>query len=184
MKWGLSDVQRRYLRRVYRIDPSTLEKSFTVALLAFFIYFAYLTRDFEPESRIFPLVVSIPAILFLSIVLLHQVSGSLEAWTGERLGDEFVDSLGIETLSETSSEDRVKLTIVVLWVFSFAVFIFLLGFQIGILLFLLSFYKLYAEFGTLETIVFSLVIWAICMALFDYVLKIRLFEGVIGVSII
>lgn len=138
---------------------------FTAALLAFLIVLTLYSLSYPFEARLFPWVIGIPATILMLIQLLKEVSHQRHA-TQE------------EGLSEQEGGDSRAYTIAIAWMAGFLAMMYVLGFFIGIPLFLILYLKTNG-LGWFRSLGLAGGLIIFIYGIFSLVMNMRLYPGIL-----
>lgn len=188
---GESNSGSGRLDRVLALEGDTLDRVFAILLFIFFGVLLAATPQYSPDSRLFPIVIGVPAISLLSVLILAQSSDRFGTLIGryassdlfgfdDRFAGEMVESNGE---GERLDARRQRLVIIALWMCLLFVLVVAIGFIPATIVFLLAFYRVFADVGWPRTIGYTVVFTTIVVFVFDFVMGTRLYEGLLGIRL-
>lgn len=179
---------------VLDVDHVHFDRAFTVLLVLFIGTLLASTPQYRDESQLFPLVIGIPTFLLLVFLLAVQVSPRLNQ-TIDRYAtsdlfdlDDVVSDMdrsvaGGGATQRSLPEERESVASISLWTLALFGIILLVGFLPGTLIFLLTFYRFHAGQNPVRTLIYSGVMWAFIVVIFEIVLNTPFYTGVLGVEL-
>lgn len=180
---------RHGIDRVLGADHDHFDRAFTVLLLLALGTLLAVTPQYRDDSQLFPFVIGIPTFAMLVVLLVLQLSPGLRELVGRYTITDVFD------LSEVSSEvgggrierplpdERRSVLAISLWTLALFGVILLVGFLPGTLVFLLAYYRRQAEQPWSRTVLYSLVMWAFVIVIFEMVLNTPFYTGVLEVEL-
>lgn len=160
--------------------------AFAVSILAFIGIQLSMTPHYQESTQTLPLIIGMPTFGFLLLVVvlklakitdLRQIPGLQSL--GEYLdGDERPNS----DTSADQLETRKRLAISTLWVLSFFGLVMVAGFVIAVPVFLLVFYRFFAEQSWLRTVLYSAIILVFIVIIFKFALNTQLYSGIFNIE--
>ena len=162
------------------------ELLFTALIAVYVLTLSVLCLDYSAESRLFPLLVIIPSIIFLVLrfisIVNPELSKILEPETG-LLDLERVQRFAKTEGKQGTRESGIKELVVVLWVIGLLLLTFLVGIMPAIALFVFLFVKFYGQRKITTAAAYTAATWIFVYILFVVVLQARLYGGMLGISI-
>jgi len=162
------------------------ELLFTSFIALYVLTLSVLCFGYSAESRLFPFLVIIPTIIFLILRFISignpELSKILEPETG-LLDIEKVQRLTKAEEKQETRKNGVKEFVVILWVIGLLLLTFLVGIMPAIALFVFLFVKFYGKRKTATSVAYMAAAWIFVYILFVVVLQVRLYGGVLGISI-
>ncbi len=159
---------------------------FTLLIFMFISLLFFVTLGYDETSRLLPLIVLTPALI---ITLLCLIGGFLPALLARTTVD--LNRVGIQRIEAETSVDRAHrlagtkgLLIVGGWLIGFIVLIVLAGYLIAIPIALFVFFKVLGGEGWLRSLVITIAVEAFVYGIFDFLLKVGLFRGILFGEII
>lgn len=178
------------LNRALTINGEHFDRFFALVQFLFFGVLLAMTPQYGSDSRLFPLVIGVPTFLLFGVLLLTQFSsrfadlvGSLA--TSDMFGfeDQFGEQRAGEPAAETRLARRRRLAKISLWMLALFGLVFLVGFLPATVLFLVGFYRFYAECGWVRSIGYTVVFTVFVVLIFDVVMGTPFYQGVLGIEI-
>jgi len=162
------------------------ELLFTSLIAAYVLMLSVLCFGYSAESRLFPLLVIVPTILFLVLRFISignpELSKILEPETG-LLDIEKVQRFAKAEAKEEKKQNGFRELVVVIWVIGLLLLTFLVGIMPAIALFVFLFVKFYGQRKMATAVAYTAATWIFVYLLFIVVLQARLYGGVLGISI-
>lgn len=188
---GSSDSARGRLDRVLTLEGDILDRVFAILLFLFFGVLLATTPQYSPDSRLFPIVIGVPTIILLSVLILAQFSERFGALVGRYASSDLfgLDDRFAGDLADANGEGepldarRKRLVILALWMCLLFALVVVIGFIPATVVFLLAFYRVFADVGWPRTIGYTVVFTAIVVFVFDFVMGTRLYEGLLGIRL-
>ncbi len=179
---------------VFSIDHEQFDRAFALLLLAFIGVLLADTSNYSDSGQLFPLVIGVPTALLLVLLLITQVSPRVRQFASKYAGadlfevDDVMDEFEEDATSGISEErslqsERLDVLVICLWTLAFFGTIVLIGFLPGTLVFLLAYYRIQADQSIPRTLLFSLLMWAFVILIFDVVLNTPFYTGVFGIEL-
>lgn len=192
-----SDVSNRdidgtygYAKRILTIGTRYFDRLFTGLLLVFFGVLIVLTPQYDPGTRLFPLVIGVPSLLLVGILLLALVSSRVSAvlsrfTAADMFGfeEQFSDETGDRSAEDTLLARRKRLLSISLWMFFLFALVLLVGFLPATVVFLLGFYLLYTDCGWKRSTIYTIIFTLMIVAIFGVIMDMRFYSGVLGIDI-
>lgn len=179
-----------------QIDSERYDRLFTAILTAFVVVIFVLTFQYNEQSQFVPLIVAVPTLLLLLGLFAIQSSERLaERFEGVTSGDilgmedrmQGVQEQTEETANVEGQTDTYEMRVAALtitgWVLLLFGLVILIGFTVGIPVYLLAYYRLKAELPWSRAIGYTAGIWAFVVVIFLYVLNAPLYPGILGITI-
>lgn len=186
------------LEPLLRIDGQNYNRAFTVGLLltVLWVIVRTLTSQWGEQTRLMPLVVGVPTLVMLVALLVIQVSPRAAALADRLAADDVLgmedrveemqskttESMGAQTVAE-QFDAKMDVLSMYFWVLLLFGLVLVIGFTVGIPVYLLTYYRLRAELSWPRTVGFTLLVWAFIVVIFIYVLKAPLYPGLLGVHL-
>lgn len=177
--------------KVYELDSIIFDRLFTIVVLFIVSSMVVMSLRYTWESQVVPLLIGVPTLLLILTVLLLQTSDRINVLIREMsesdslvaIQDE-LSTVDIEEKTDVSREQaRMRLITISGWLLLFFGLVYVLGFDIGILLSLILLYRFYAKKSLLVSLGYSVVFWIVIVLIFRIALRARLFEGLIGIRL-
>ena len=143
---------------------------FCVFLIAVAAYAIHLARDWPFKAALFPLSVSIPLLILVSIQLLQQIFGKGETNEGAAVDLEFSSDVAPEV-------ERRRVITAFSWIAAFIVSVFLISFPLTVPLFILFYLKFESEVDCLHALVAAAITWGSFYGLFQWLVHIQFEQG-------
>ena len=164
--------------------------SFWVNIIFLIILFIAMIGSFNysERARLIPLAVCIGVSILILIVLIGEKYSRLIRSFDSSLIDVSSGSSNGKLLSESITmrerDGPGKVAIIFGWLVGFFVLIYLAGFLIAIPISVLTFLKIWSRLPWTKTMVIAAVTWGFIYILFEVIMKVDLFEGILfgGVS--
>lgn len=179
-----------YVERVLTINSEYFDRFFAAIQFLFFGVLLAMTPQYGPDSRLFPLVIGVPAFLLFGVLLLTQFSsrfadliGSLATSDMFAFEEQFGEDRDGWTEEDTLLARRKRLVKITLWMLALFGLVLLVGFLPATVVFLLGFYRLYAECGWSRSIGYTLVFTVLVILIFDVVMGTPFYQGILGIEI-
>src|SRR5660398_75889 len=127
---------------------------FTTLLLVFTSAVILISLGYAPEARLTPIIIGIPTLALGVLVLVGERYPKLLRQLDVSIM-EMSDSSGQGSSAEEAgrTEEAKKLMIMIGWMVGFFICIYLVGFLVGIPMFLFAFLKVYAQSSWVRAIV-------------------------------
>lgn len=188
-----TDTSGELLARILTVGGERLGRLFAALLFLYFAVLLALTPRYDPDSRLFPLVIGVPTIVLIGALLLVQSSSRIAGLADrvstsnpfeldEQLTDEGEGGPG-ETAQYSLLERRKRLVVLSLWMVLLYGLIILIGFLPATFAFLLGFYRFYAGEGWLRALGYAVTVWVVIVLIFDVMMGTRFYEGILGISL-
>jgi hypothetical protein len=185
---GAGAADARSLAALLSFDRRHSQRAFTVILLAFVAAIIGISRTYDGDASLFPLLVAVPSLAMLLLLLGIQTVTPLREYA-ERFGSSSTLSDQMAMAEEESSEGadadvpietvRIKVLATLGWIALIAVSILLLGHVVGLTISLLVVFHVYSDLSWPRAIVFALANVALLTGLFVFVFNARLYPGVL-----
>ena len=131
----------------------------------------------EPRARMVPLAIGIATFIMGLVSVLHEIR-PIQFIT--RFDMSIIDlSKQIDSKEKPEETLDIKLLGSIGWITGFFIVIFLLGFHIGIIAFMLAFLKVRGRIGWIKSTVTAIIVWAGIYFLFEKAMGFSLFKGVL-----
>lgn len=145
---------------------------YCIFLLAVAGYAIYQASGWSFKTALFPLAVSIPLLVLLSIQLLQIIFGKAEADGGA--------AVDVELTSDVPPEvARGRVIGIFAWIVGFIFSVYLIGFPLTVPLFIFTYLKFQSGVGWLSTIVATAITWGCFYGLFQWLVHIQFEDGAI-----
>lgn len=184
------------VRRLFEAEAVRYDRLFTLILTVYIGSLLVMTLDYRAEAQLVPFVIGIPTFVLLLTVLAIQSSDRVAAIAEKFSSAEVfgvdddsppVDDLPSEVESSTdldASQARRVLgrfgllssTVILLVLF---LLVYIVGFYVGIVVFLLGVYRWRAGLSWPRTFVITAVVWLFVVGIFHVLLNARLYTGVL-----
>jgi len=144
--------------------------------------------NYSERARLIPLVICIGVSLLIVIVLIGERYPTLIRSFDSSLADVSRGTSKGKLLSQSATRSEQvmlrKALIICAWLVGFFVLIYLTGFLIAVPIAVLTFLKIWGRVPWVKTIVITAVTWGFIYSLFEVIMKVDLFEGILfgGVS--
>lgn len=194
------DVERRaengraagYIERILTIESEYFDRIFAAMLFLFFGVLLAMTPQYGPDSRLFPLVIGIPSFLLFGVLLLIQFSSRFAELVGQfatsdlfAFEEQFAEDKERETKDTEDSllARRKRLVKITLWMVALFALVLLVGFLPATVVFLLGFYRLYADCGWRRSIGYTIVFTVLVIVIFNVVMGTQFYQGVLDIEV-
>lgn len=185
---------RGVIEAVLAIDHDQFDRAFTVALLIFVGTLLAVTPQYREESQLFPLVIGVPTFALLCFLLSVQLSPRLRSLVSGYASSDLFDLDAVASdveqarveggrVQRTLAEERTSVVAISVWTAGLFGLVGLVGFLPGTMLFMLLFYRIQADQSWLRTVLYSTVMWAFIVIIFEVVLNTPFYTGVLGVEL-
>ena len=138
---------------------------FPVIALAIVIILIIATIGYPYKARLFPLLIAIPLAALLVIDFLKEAYVKLKQES---------DSIGRKNISKDAIIKGIEVSA---WIVGFSLIVYLLGFLIGVPLFLLFYFKLHGE-KWLTSIIYCSVVTISMWGIFIVIFEMHLYNGI------
>lgn len=162
------------------------DQAFMLLLLGIIGWQLYASQSFSPDGRLFSVVIGSVTFLLILVLLLSQVSSTVEDLL-ERVGGD-VMTMGSEVGDMVSGADdldqrtaRTRVLRISSWIVLATLMVWLIGFIPSILLFMLVFYLFETDLGPARSVAYAVVIWLVILVVFVVMLNTRFYGGVFDV---
>jgi len=164
------------------------EKILVFVLLIIVIIFLVISLKYESTARLLPLVIGIPTLFLLFFQLLLETIPSFSKLKKNIESTNVFKKQEILQDKKLNKEENIKRKNkklkdeknILLWIAFLIITIWLIGFIIAIPIFLILFFSLNNIFKLHKSILISLVTSAIVYFLFDKLLNLTLYKGLLG----
>jgi len=148
---------------------------FTALLLLLTLGFVIAAFDYEPRSRLVPLLIGVITMVFGVIAFVHEIRpiSLLNRF------DMSVMDLGGKVDAGPEKEEALDRRFLVSlgWITAFLLVSFLAGFHIGILAFMTAYLKIRGNVGWVKAIVVAIAVWGLIYVMFEVAMGFSLFKG-------
>ncbi len=144
----------------------------SLGMMLLFALLVVIGMRYNALARLLPMVVAVPGLILTAIQFIRELRSSLKAETAASLEEKKK-----ETLSPQEVQRREKEAVG--WLLAFFVLIYLFGFSIAILVFVLLFTKVFGRESWKLSIGMAVVLWAFVVVVFEQAMKSALYPGVI-----
>ena len=145
---------------------------FCVFIMAVAGYAIFKATGWSFKTALFPLAVSIPLLVLITIQLLQTIFGSAAADSGAAVDVEFSSDLPPEM-------QRRRVIGVFAWIVGFILSVYFIGFPFTVPLFIFVYLKFQSEVGWLATVVAMAITWGCFYGLFQWLVHIQFEDGAI-----
>lgn len=149
------------------------EKIFMLMVLIIMILMVMVSFQYGAGSRTLPMISGTFAALLMGFLVIMSVSAPISDWYQK------FEVKSILSEKELSVAEKKRELSVVAWFSGCTVVIYLLGFMIGIPLFLFLFLKIWAKESWLLSVVLAAVVLAVVYVAFVYILRVPLHGGML-----
>ena len=164
------------------------ESILTFLLLCIVIIFIVSSLKYESTARLVPLIVGIPTLFLVFIQFLLEIVPSFSKFRKNIEGVEFFgktkilqeQKLGKEENKQKNNKKSGAEKNILLWIIFLVFAIWLMGFLIAIPLFIILFFSLNNIFKLYQSILISLATTTIVYILFDKLLGLTLYKGLLS----
>jgi len=158
---------------------------FTLSIAAYVIVLLILSFGYAVESRLFPLLVLVPTMVFLALRFISMTNPRLSRILEPEAG--MIDIEKIQRLAQTADERKVMANRreefkVILWTISLVALVYLLGILPAIALFVFLFVRFYGRKKVVASVVYTLATWIFVYIIFVAVLQARLYTGILDLT--
>jgi len=159
---------------------------FTCLLLVFILIVILTSLTYSPQARLIPLLIGGVTLILGILVLISEFYPGLLRTLDVSLMDFATSATPTETDSEKPTEMQVvkKVLNISIWLASFLVLIYFIGFLISIGVFVLLFLKVYGKRSWVKTIIVSVLTWGFIYGTFEMFIKVELFRGILFEAIV
>lgn len=185
-----TEFEEGRLHRLLSIEGETLDRAFAVLLFLFFGILLAATPRYSPDSRLFPTVIGVPSIILLAALIVVQSSERVGDTVGKfassdvfGFDERFSDSTADQSEDDPLHARRKRLLVIGLWMVLMFVLVIIMGFIPATVVFLLGFYRLYADVGWPRTVGYTFVFTVMVILVFDVVMGTRLYQGILEVRL-
>ena len=148
------------------------EKGFMIILLIVMISMFFMGFKYSGNAKVLPLLSGIFSAAIMGFLVFMAFSARLSAWYQK------LEAATILSKVVLSAEEKKRELSVAAWFAGCTVLIYLLGFVIGIPVFLFMFLKIWAKETWLLSFVLSVVVLGVVFFCFIYLLRVPLHEGI------
>jgi hypothetical protein len=159
---------------------------FMLLLLGIIGWQLYVSQSFSADGRLFSVVIGSVTFLLIVVLLLAQVSSTVEELLKRVGGD--VMTMGGEVGEMVGGADdidqrtaRTRVLRISAWIVFATIMIWLIGFIPSILLFMLVFYLFETDLGPARSVAYAVVIWLVILVVFVTLLNTRFYGGVFDI---
>lgn len=162
------------------------DQAFMLLLLTIIGWQLYASQSFSADGRFFSVVIGSVTFLLILLLLLAQVSSTVEGLLEQVGGD--VMTMGSEVGDMVGGEDdidsqtaRTRVLRISVWIAVATLLVWLIGFIPSILLFMLVFYLFETDIGPARSIGYAVVIWLVILIVFVELLNTRFYGGIFNI---
>jgi hypothetical protein len=148
------------------------EKVFMAILLIIMFSMVFMSFRFSSGAKVLPLISGIFSAAMMCFLVVMAFSSRMTAWYQQLEAKTILSKVILN-----DAEKRREIWVVV-WFSGCTILIYLLGFIIGIPLFLFLFLKLWAKESWMLSVVLSAVVLGVVYFSFIYILRVPLHEGI------
>ena len=149
---------------------------FSALLTLFIIVICIYALDYKPKVRLVPMLIGITSLVISILVLINEI------YPLPIFGKFEMDLMGVLE-EEKHEEDRQmippKMLAIIFWMIGFMALTLLVGFYISIAVFCLAFLRFQEKVGWLKSVSVTAGIWAFIFIVFNLVMELHMFEGVL-----
>lgn len=185
---------RGYYATAVELDHDHFDRVFTLFLLLVIGTMLALTPGYRDDSQLFPLVIGVPTFVLLGFLLAVQLSprlrtivsgyASSDLFDLDEVVSDIDDTPGVGGMvRRTLAEERRAVLIISIWTLGLFGIVYLVGFLPGTLIFMLAFYRIQADQPWIKVVLYSLVMWAFVLVIFEIVLNTPFYTGVFDVEL-
>jgi hypothetical protein len=145
---------------------------YCVFLLCIAGYAIYQASGWSFKTALFPLAVSIPLLVLLTVHLVQMLFGKAETTSGAAVDVEFSSDVPPEI-------ERRRVIGTFAWFIGFIVSVYLIGFPLTVPLFIFTYLKFQSGIGWLPAIVATAITWGCFYGLFQWLVHIQFADGAI-----
>lgn len=172
MRWtGLGGL----VDRILVIQRSHIDLAVLIAVLVFTLGMLATARRYSPGARTLPLIVGASTTVLVGYLL---VANHLAPWMVQRFDLCESDRGAQKQESDPAPLARLESLRSFLWIIAFTLLIVLVGIDLGLLGFLLAYYRYEAGEGWFRSALYTAAIWTVVITLFRVILRVRLHEGI------
>jgi len=155
--------------------PNKGKLVFTALLLVLTLGFVIAAFNYEPRSRMVPLLIGVITFVIGVIALVHEIRPISLL---NRFDMSVMDLSGkAETAPEKEEAVDSRFLASIGWITAFLLVSFLAGFHIGILFFMTAFLKIRGGFGWFKSIGVAIAVWGLIYVMFEVAMGFSLFKG-------
>lgn len=185
--------------RLFHVDVLQYDRLFTLVLTIYIGILLVMTLEYRPEARQVPWVIGIPTFLMLLTVLAIQSSSRVRELAdqlsntnvfgvgGRAPTEEVADQIELSgDLAENEArriEARFGLVTSTVAILGLLGLIYVFGFYVSIVVFLVIIYRYRAGLSWLATIAITAAVWLFAIGIFHVVLKVRLYAGLLDIGL-
>lgn len=176
----------RVVSPVADVPGRRFDQLFMLLLLTIIGWQLYVSQSFSADGRLFSVVIGTVTFLLILVLLLAQVSSTVEELL-ERVGGD-VMTMGGEVGEMVGGGDdidsqtaRTRVLRISVWIAFGTLLVWLIGFIPMILLFMLVFYLFETDLGPARSVGYAAVIWLVILLVFVELLNTRFYSGVFDV---
>ncbi|PSP77070.1 hypothetical protein BRC81_10570 [Halobacteriales archaeon QS_1_68_20] len=176
--------------RVLGIDARFVDYLFSVALLGGAGLLLRTTLEYDPESRLMPLVVLVPTLVLVGVLVLTQLLSLVTDAVidvsrhpvMERRRDQAPVSADehLETTDGGGATERLDLLAVLGWTLALPLCFYVLGMTVGALAYVGAFYHRNLDSGWRRTAAYTAVVWVTYVVVFGFLIETPLYGGLLG----
>jgi hypothetical protein len=145
---------------------------FSLFLIVVGAYAAYAAQGWTFKAALFPLSVSIPLIILVTVQLLLEIFGKAETAEGPAVDIEFAADV-------PSDVARRRVVGAFLWIAGFILLVYLVGFPLAVPIFIFSYLSLQSGIGLPLSAALTALAWLFFYGLFQWTLHLPFEEGLI-----
>ena len=161
------------------------EYVFTVCIAVYVLVLLVLSFGYSVKSRLFPLMVIVPTMVFLALRFISMASTRLSIILEPEVG--MVDIEKVRRLAHTADERTVTANgrgefKVILWTLSLVALVYFLGILPAIAVYVFLFVRFYARNKVLTSAVYTVATWIFVYIIFVAMLQTRLYTGIFDLT--
>lgn len=149
------------------------EKAFMIFLLVVMLLMVLLSFNYSGASKILPLLSGVCSVLIMAFLVMVAFSSRLKLWYQK------FEKKAVLSEESLKPEEKKREISIIIWFSGCTAVIYLLGFVIGIPLFLFTFLKIWARESWLLSVVLSGIVLFIVYFTFIYILSVPLHRGIL-----
>jgi hypothetical protein len=154
---------------------------FALLFLCLFAGALYLCTGWPPEARFFPLLIVVAGIGLCGVVLRSEMS--LTGFTEIREGGPERDKLKAVLRGTEQKATPRREAVMILWVSAFLIMVLILGFWIGMAVFMPLFMHWFGRENWKIIALYTAGMWLAIYLTFAVGMRVSLFEGILGLSL-
>jgi hypothetical protein len=167
--------------RTLMTSEDILERLFLSIFIIFILFLLVTIVQYDWMTRTFPLVIGIPTLVLLLVLVAIQTSERLSTFA-----QRFQFSISPDEMESLDEEDgsrrdrRKKAAVFTIWLVYVNSVVYLFGFYIATILFLVPFYRIHTEFSWAKTASITVAMIIALNVAFERAAGIFLYQGIIG----